>query len=208
MAEADWVRPDRCRKDTSCRVAILRMHRCGLIVLPVPPSGTAMDERGRGPPQLPVPRRRIGGSAGKLGRGTGAGCLTPLERTDRDYHYLGCKPPPGARLRCFVFAGGRRLAALGFGAAAGKAHLCHSFIGWTPRQRVRNLHLIVSSARFLILPGWVARISPRAPSATSCSLPEHWQTHYGCRPVLLETSATGSGSAAPATAAVTGSTWA
>jgi hypothetical protein len=104
------------------------------------------------------------------------------------YHYLGYTPLPGAQMRYLVRAGGSLLAALGFGAAAWKVAPRDAFIGWTPDQRQRNLHLVVNNARFLILP-WV-----HAPHLASCilaraarQLPRDWRARYGYAPVLLET---------------------
>ncbi len=50
--------------------------------------------------------------------------------------------------------GKKIVALLGFGAAAWQAAPRDNYIGWTHRQRERNLQLIVNNARFLILP-WV-----------------------------------------------------
>ena len=52
----------------------------------------------------------------------------------------------------FARTNGKVLALLGFGAAAWKTAPRDDFIGWTPEQRERNLHLVVNNARFLILP--------------------------------------------------------
>ena len=189
-----WRRPDGRTKDMSCRVAMLRMHRDGLIELP-PPRGTnnnGKPYRRRTPQAEPGPPIDVT-SPRALGRVQ----LEPV--TDRKashlhneylerYHYLGYQPLPGAQLRYVVRAGERVVALLGFGAAAWKTQPRDRFIGWTPQQREQRLHRVVNNARFLILP-WV-----RCPNLASTILgraarriAEDWHTRYGYRPVLLET---------------------
>lgn len=192
--EFSWLRPDGRTKDMSCRVAMLRMHRDGLIELP-PPRGTnnnGKPYRRRTPqaePGLPIDvtsPRALGGLQLEpvTDRNTSHLHNEYLER----YHYLGYQPLPGAQLRYVVRAGERIVALLGFGAAAWKTRPRDQFIGWTPQQREQQLHRVVNNARFLILP-WV-----RCPNLASAILgraarriAEDWHTQYGYRPVLLET---------------------
>lgn len=190
----DWRRDDGRLKDMSCRVAMLRMERDGLITLPPPEKGNA---NGRNRPRITsasAPREPVALRPDQLRSIT----LTPLTRKDDDsplwnelverYHYLGYKPLPGEQIRYLVRSGGDVLAALGFGAAAWKVAPRDELIGWTPSQRKRNLRLIVNNARFLILP-WA-----HAPNLASCvlaraakQLPHDWRARYGHAPVLLET---------------------
>jgi len=104
------------------------------------------------------------------------------------YHYLGYKPLPGAQLRYIVRTGKQVLALLGFGAAAWKTAPRDLFIGWTPQQRQRNLHLVVNNARFLI-PPWVnsRHLASKVLALAARRLPEDWNARYNYRPVLLET---------------------
>lgn len=194
--EFGWLKPDGALKEMSCRVAMLRMHRDGLIKLPNP---TRRDtNRGRkGPIFTPdsdpgFPINTPAGSFGKLQ-------LRPV-KTKRDsslwnefierYHYLGYKPLPGAQIRYFVLdeSGVYLLAAMGFGASAWKTAPRDKFIGWTHKQRKQNLHLVVNNARFLILP-WVnsKNLASRILAAVVKQLPGDWQNRYHYQPVLLET---------------------
>jgi len=104
------------------------------------------------------------------------------------HHYLGHQPMPGAQLRYFVRAAGQIIALLSFGASAWKTQPRDEFIGWTPEQRPRNLHLVVNNARFLILP-WVQckGLASKILGRIARQLPTDWQQCYGYRPVLLET---------------------
>ncbi len=188
-----WLRPDGRRKDMSCRVAMLRMHRDGRIALPPPRKPTG----GRKPPPrltaASAPRETLTVSEPALREIA----LHPIEdRKDsflwneliERYHYLGHEPLPGAQIRYLVRWGPDHLAALGFGAAAWKVAPRDRFIGWTPQERQRNLRLIVNNARFLILPWIEARnLASRILSLAVKRLPQDWQIRYGYKPVLVET---------------------
>ncbi len=195
-----WLRPDGRLKDMSCRVAMLRMHRDGLICLPAPQT---KNSNGKIRPQISsasAPQKSISLPAGQLGPllfrpiSTQKDSYLWNELIER-YHYLGHKPLPGAQFRYLVFSSPKKsstsrdlLAALGFGAAAWKVAPRDRFIGWTPQQRVSNLHLIVNNARFLILP-WVTskNLASRILSGIAKQLPHDWQSSYNYTPVLLET---------------------
>lgn len=189
-----WLRPDGRLKDMSCRVAMLRMHRDGLICLPAPQKKNG---NGKNSPKISSasdPQKSISLPAGEFGNLLFRPISTPNdsylwnELIER-YHYLGHKPLPGAQIRYFVFSSSLDLlAALGFGAAAWKVAPRDRFIGWTPQQRVSNLHLIVNNARFLILP-WVTskNLASRILSGIAKKLPHDWQVRYNYTPVLLET---------------------
>ena len=188
-----WLRPDGRPKEMSCRVAMLRMDRDGLITLPPPVKGNG---NGRRRPRLTSSSDSedpISLAAGRLG------VLTfRIVENRRDsslwnelverYHYLGYKPLPGAQVRYFVLSRSRLLAALGFGASAWKVAPRDRFIGWSSKARIENLHLVVNNARFLILP-WVTsrNLASRILSAVAKRLPLDWEKRYGYEPALLET---------------------
>lgn len=186
-----WRRPDGRLKDMSCRVAMLRMARDGLITLPPPrrtkPSGyrlSAHIERATEVPEL-MPEVDLGQ-------------LTVEVVSKRDsplwngyvqrYHYLGHQLIPGAQLRYFVRAADQVVALLSFGASAWKIKPRDELIGWSAEQRVRNLHLLVNNSRFLILP-WIRRknLASRILALISRRLPQDWLAAYAYSPVLLET---------------------
>jgi hypothetical protein len=187
----DWRKPDGGLKDMSCRVALLRMHREGVIELPPPlhkvnpcrsfGRRTAQAEPG---PLLEAPVHELG--ALRLERVERQASALWNEYIDR-YHYLGYKPLPGAQLRYFAYAGERRVGLLGFGAAAWKTGPRDAWIGWSGEQRRRNLGAVVNNARFLILP-WVRvkGLASKLLAMAARGLPEDWAGCYGYRPVLLE----------------------
>ena len=122
-SELHWLRPDGRSKEMSCRVAMLRMQRDGLITLPRPEKGNG---NGRNRPRLTT------ASDPKEPLTLPARAVTPLEFRPVDtpgdsllwnelierYHYLKYKPLPGAQMRYLLFHGSYLLAALGFSAAA------------------------------------------------------------------------------------------
>ena len=191
--ELGWNRPDGRRKDMSCRVAMLRMHRDGLILLPVPLKGNGNGRRTPQATRASDPQESISLPAGVLGDLE----LRPVDtRQDSSlwnelierYHYLGYAPLPGAQIRYLVFAGPRLVAVMGFGASAWKIRPRDQFIGWTAEQRPRQLHRIANNARFLILP-WIRspNLASRILGAVVKQLPKDWRARYGHEPVLLET---------------------
>jgi hypothetical protein len=188
----DWRKPDGSLKDMSCRVALLRMYREGLIELPAPRhkvnpcrSFARRTPQAEPEPLLEAAVHELEGLR-----------LAVVERTDSAlwneyidrYHYLGYKPLPGAQLRYFAYAGERLVGLLGFGAAAWKSGPRDEWIGWSRTQRHRNLGGVINNARFLILP-WVrvSSLASKLLAMATRALPAHWEGRYGYRPVLLET---------------------
>jgi len=188
-----WYKPDGGLKEMSCRVALLRMERDGLIRLPPPQKGNGNRTARVRISSASDPKSEVCIGAGALGplrlEMVVKGATSQLwnELIER-YHYLGHKPLPGAQLRYFVFSGSRLLATLGFGASAWSVADRDCYIGWTAKQRKNNLHLIVNNARFLIFP-WVRsrNLASKILSLACKQIRDDWQVKYNYSPVLLET---------------------
>ena len=189
-----WVRPGGDLKDMSCRVAMLRMEKDGLIKLPAPLNGNG---NGAARPRLTeasAPQQPVTASAGRLGKLQLCLVTTPQQSSlwnelIQHHHYLRYQPLAGAQIRYLIFSAKRQLlAALGFGAAAWKVAPRDHFIGWTPEQRAQNLHLVVNNARFLIMP-WVSsrNLASKILALAAKRLPNDWVVRYKYTPVLLET---------------------
>jgi hypothetical protein len=188
----DWRKGDGSLKDMSCRVALLRMHREGVIELPAPqhkvnPCRAFARRTEQAEPGVLLQAAVHKLEAVRLEIVSRAGGALWNEYIDR-YHYLGYKPLPGAQLRYFAYAGDRLVALLGFGAAAWKTAPRDQWIGWNREQRRHNLALIINNARFLI-PPWirVKGLASKLLAMTARRLPHDWADRYGYRPVLLET---------------------
>lgn len=102
------------------------------------------------------------------------------------HHYLGYHPEVGHALRYVAYAEGHPIACLGWAAAAWKVACRDRFIGWSPAQRQRHLHLVADNTRFLILPR-VPHLASHLLAACVRKLPGDWQKLHGYAPVLLET---------------------
>jgi hypothetical protein len=180
-------------KAMSCRVALLRMEKDGLIHLPEP-----LSQNGRGRRRFPLsaasdPKEPVQASVQALEplvfqRVQGGRVSRRWNELIARYHYLGYRPLCGAQMRYLVWsAEGRLLAALGFGASAWQIKARDQYIGCNHPQRRAGLHRIVNNARFLILP-WVkcGGLASRILSGIIKPLRTDWSLRYGYQPVLLE----------------------
>lgn len=107
------------------------------------------------------------------------------------YHYLGYSIPFGAHLRYFVKVMAPepvRVALLQFSSPAWRMAAREEWIGWSDLERQRNLQMVVSNSRFLILP-WVQirNLASSALAMAARKLPDDWEATYRIRPALLET---------------------
>jgi hypothetical protein len=188
-----WHKPDGRRKDMSCRVAMLRMERDGLLQLP-PPLKT--NGNGHRRPQLTAasdPQEPLSTPVGRLGELVVRCVETPKDSSlwnelIERHHYLGYQPLPGAQIRYLISSGTHLLAAAGFSASAWKVAPRDQFIGWTPEQRSDHLYRVVNHSRFLIMP-WIEsrNLASHLLARLARRLPRDWERRYSYSPVLLET---------------------
>ncbi len=188
-----WSKPDGGLKEMSCRVAMLRMHRDGLITLPEPRNGNGNGQPYRRITRATDPGLPIDLSVEQLSdlrlevvedRRTSHLWNEYIQR----YHYLGYQPLAGAQLRYLAGSQGQTLALLGFGAAAWKLAPRDRWIGWSAAQRQQRLHFLINNARFLILPWITSRnLASKLLAMAARRVTEDWDHRYGYRPVLMET---------------------
>lgn len=179
-----WRKPDGGLKEMSCKVAFLKMHRDGHIILP-PPTKPANNHLKK-PKEASLPLPGVITLSDLIVEVVNNTTSTLWNAYIEQYHYLGYTPLPGAQLRYIVRSQGQIVALLGFSAAAWKCAPRDDSIGWDTEARKKNLHLVVNNARFLILarhPNLASRILSMAAKRIALD----WQERYGYKPILLET---------------------
>jgi hypothetical protein len=104
------------------------------------------------------------------------------------YHPLGYKKPFGYWARYFIDSGAHRLGCVLLAGAAKALTARDRWIGWTDRQRLKNLPWVVNNSRFLLFP-WVevANLASHVLGQLARRVGDDWQARWGYRPLLLET---------------------
>lgn len=191
----DWTAANGKPKQMSCRTALLKLHRQGLVPLPEPAqSGVCAPKKEKRPPPLPqiepvrcslqqlggVELEKIGSRYSKASR-----LWNALMDT---YHYLGAGPLCGAQMRYLIHSPGHSyLGALAFSAAAWRLAARDNWIGWSDEARRQHLPKVICNSRFLILPQvQVANLASHVLSLCARRIEEDWRARYGFAPVLLE----------------------
>ena len=190
----NWVQANGAPRDMVCRGLMLQLHREGHIALPpvryvrnnplakrVQPTKIDVDDAplhtsfaGIGPLEVRQVRR------------------TPDEplfnSLMQQHHYLGYTQPVGEHLKYMVFANGRPLACMAWSSAPRHLGERDRFIGWSPKARLKNIHLLAYNTRFLILP-WVVvpHLASHLLGRIARRLSADWQRLYGHPIHYLET---------------------
>ena len=192
----DWKAPNGKPKEMSCRTALLKLHRQGLVPLPVrSPSSVCVPKKGKPPAPLPpmapvccglhqlggVELEKIGSRYSKA-----SGLWKSLMDT---YHYLGAGPLCGAQMRYLIYSPVHGyLGAVAFSAAAWRLAARDRWIGWSDAARRQHLSKVVCNSHFLILPQVeVANLASHVLSLCARRIEHDWRARYGFAPVLLET---------------------
>ena len=196
----DWRSPTGALQQMSCRAALGKLARKGVLHLPAGSRGHAFEKRGccsaPQPRCVVEPLPPVQCSLADLG---------PVEivRVSSRYceasrvwnhlldahHYLGSGPLCGAQLRYLVrcerygWLGG-----LAFSSPTPRLKAREKWLGWSERARRANLGQVIQNSRFLILPTVeVPNLASHVLSRALAQVAEHWHTRYGQRPVLVET---------------------
>jgi len=190
----NWVQPNGRPRDMVCRGLMLALHRSGQISLPprqkTPPNPLAKRSK---PAAIEVDRRPIEISLATLGplrfeqvRRTAAEGL--FNSLIEEHHYLGYTQPVGEHLKYLVFAEEQLLACLAWSSAPRHLGPRDRFIGWSAEERRRNIHLIATNLRFLVLP-WVKvpHLASHILGRMARQLSADWERVYGHPIYLLET---------------------
>lgn len=181
-------------KDMSCRVALLKLAKQGVIELPAAARFGAQKQSQSGGGEefakavrcrlaelQPLEVIRIDGAKRAVGQ--------IWKRMMDQYHPLRSGPLCGAQLRYLIRGrGGEWLGGLAFSAAAWRLQARDQWIGWDEGARQRNLHQVAANSRFLILPQVrVPHLASHVLSRVVERLKADWEECYGDELLLLET---------------------
>jgi hypothetical protein len=192
----DWHKSDGRCKDINCRVALLRLHRRGLINLPESQE-IANFHRPKNKAEIILDEiPQVEGDISELGAikiiqikdGQGGKSRIWNALMSR-YHYLGSGPLCGAQMRYLIQS--ERYGYIGgfaFSSSAWRLQARDQWIGWDDAVRLKNLHKVVSNSRFLIHAHIkVKNLASYVLSLCMKRVAMDWQEKYGVKPVLLET---------------------
>lgn len=192
----NWRSPKGKLKDMSCRVALLKLHRQGIINLPEgherPFLNSGKDCDNKLMPEIP----EITCNLSELGE---IRIIRVSSRYSKHhqiwkemmdhYHYLGSGPLCGHQMKYLIesnrygYVGG-----LAYSSAAWRLEARDNWIGWDDSTRIRNLSRIVCNSRFLIVPHVKVRnLASYVLSRCMRQLKEDWYEQYNIKPAVLET---------------------
>lgn len=190
----NWVQPNGHPRDMVCRGLMLALHRAGHIALPDRRRvcHNPLAERSK-PAAIEIDRRPVQGTLS----GLGPLCFEQVRRTPQEpllnslleqHHYLGYTQPVGEHLKYLVHGRGRLLACLAWSSAPRHLGPRDRFLGWSAEVRRRNIHLIATNLRFLILP-WVEvpHLASHILGRMVRQLSGDWERIYGHPLYFLET---------------------
>ena len=190
----NWIQPNGALRDMVCRGFMLRLEEAGYIKLPPRRCTPANPLANRKKPEtidideslVEAPLSDIQPLEIKQVRRTGFEKL--FNSLVEKYHYLGYCQPVGEHLKYLVFTGGKPIACLAWSSAPRHIGCRDRFIGWPADVRKKNLHLIASNIRFLVLP-WVrvAHLASHLLGRMARVLPMDWERVYNHRVYFVET---------------------
>lgn len=191
----NWRNPKGDLKEMSCRKALLKLHRKGVLCLPESTFPVEFTKKNQESISIAVPPS-LECRISELEEVE----LVLITKGQRElsriwnglmdkYHYLGSGPLCGAQLR-YLLKSSRYgwLGGLSFSAGAWRLEARDRFIGWSDEARRIHLSKVVNNSRFLILPHLqVPNLASFALSLGTRRLSVDWVNRYGYSPVLLET---------------------
>ena len=191
-----WRGPNGRLKEVSCRVALLKLYRRGLISLPAAEGSCFGRPGSKQPPNPLIALPELECTLDNLG----AIKITPVSSRYSKaskvwntlmerFHYLGKGPLCGAQIRYLAESSEHGfVGALAFSAAQWRLKKRDKYIGWTEAARRANLNRVACNSRFLILPTvQVPNLASHVLSQCLIRLAHDWEERYGYEPVLVET---------------------
>ena len=192
----NWLTPAGLPKTTACTKLLNRLEAQAIIRLP--PKRKRAGHPGRCMPSVPR-EAGLSGEQAPLERSLGElGPVRLVPVTEKAaqglwngyvarYHYLGYKKPFGYVQRYFIEAGCHRLGCILLSGPAKALTARDRWIGWSERQRLKNLPWVLNNSRFLLFP-WihVANLASHVLGQLARRVADDWEQCWGYRPVLLE----------------------
>ena len=178
----------------SCRVALLKLARRGLIELPASRASSfggrceASDISDRAWLTIETTLAELG-QVWLVPVDSGQSELSGTWRAMMQAHHpLGAGPLCGAQMRYLVESEAGYVGALSFSAPAWRLAARDAWIGWDDQARQTGLSKVVANSRFLILPGVrVPNLASHVLGQALGRLAGDWQARYGITPALVET---------------------
>jgi hypothetical protein len=192
----NWKSPNGKLKEMTCRVALLKLERRGLMELPPPHSWGNGEAAGKDPEAPGWEMRPVRGSLEELGRIELVRIDNPRSAVSqvwkalmKTHHYLGDGPLCGAQMRYLIKSDRYGwLGGLAFSAAAWRLGPRDRWIGWSEQARKENLNRVVCNSRFLIpRQVQVPNLASHVLALSAKRLAGDWAERYGFAPLLLET---------------------
>ena len=191
----EWQQPNGFLKDMICRSLLIKLFNEGLITLPAPRIKFSNTKNTRAKiKEIHVDETPIETNLKELQ----PLIIKQVRRSKEEnlcnyiinkYHYLGYTRPVGEHLKYLVYDKQKRLlAALIFSSAPYYIGVRDQYVGWNPKVREKNLHLITNNTRFLIL-NWikVEHLASHILSLIRQRLSDNFQTIYNHKVYLVET---------------------
>jgi len=193
--ELEWRSPNGRWATSSCKAALRKLHKRGLIPWPNARRGSTGPHRLRGSGQPLPPIRRLPARVDQvpgLHLRLLSGAQDPLSPLWNDLmiaqHPCGAAPMVGSQLRYLIGSDLGWLGALGFGPAAWILGARDQWIGWSVPARKHNLSGVVGLSRLLIRREVrCANLVSKVLGLALADLADDWQDRYAVRPVLVET---------------------
>jgi hypothetical protein len=190
----DWTQPNGVLKDMVCRGLLKQLEVLGLVVLP---------PRKKHPPNPFLNRTKPEPASVDQSPLVGdIAAIKPIElfqvrRTSQErlynsliehHHFLGYAPLVGEHVKYVAFARGRPIACVGWCSAPRHIGCRDRHIGWNQDQRKRNISLLATNTRFLILP-WVRvpHLASHLLGLCARTIAHDWKRLYNHEIVWLET---------------------
>lgn len=190
----DWRSSNGSFQEGSCRKALIRLHREGLLRLPAIDRTYSFTHPSL--PDIDIAVPEVLCSLAELGE---IELVVISNRKSHDaqvwkslmnkYHYLKSGKHCGGQIKYLVKS--QRygfIGALSFSSGLLALHSRDEYIGWSESARRANIRSVVLNNRFLILPSvHVQNLASHVLALTLRQLPKDWESRYHHCPVLVET---------------------